>query len=355
MVASGQGAKFGALIKGGETLQRAGEVDTVVLDKTGTITEGSPSVVELMLPDSSQQDDEQVLRLAGSLEQYSEHPLAQAISAYARERGARLLPVENFDSTPGRGATGVVDGHAVAAGNAAMMSEWAIDVSPLGAGVTAHASQGRSVVYVNIDGTLAGAFVLSDTTRATSHEAIAAMQSAGLDVIMLTGDNRLAAGSIAASAGIRTVVSEVLPEGKVAEIARLKKEGRVVAMVGDGVNDAPALAEADVGIAIGAGAAVAVEASDVTLVRADLRGAVDAFRLSRTTMRIVKQNLFWALIYNVMGIPVAAGILYPSSGILLSPVIASAAMALSSVSVVGNSLRLRRFRSNWPADGNRKS
>ncbi len=351
MVASGQGARFGILIKGGEALQRAGEIDTMVLDKTGTITEGAPSVVDFMLVNSPTPEipESEILSLAASLESYSEHPLAHAIVAYAKEKRVQFAQPESFESAAGRGATGIVSGHALAIGSAALMREWAIDVAPLDARVGEHASAGRSVVYVNIDGKLVAAFALADRIRPTSRDAIAAMRAEGLAVTMLTGDNGRVARNIAAAAGIQSVIAEVLPEGKVAAIARLKQGGEhVVAMVGDGINDAPALAAADVGIAIGAGTAVAVEAADVTLVRSDLRGAVDAVRLSRKTMRIVRQNLFWALIYNVVGIPIAAGVLYPAFGILLSPIVASAAMALSSISVVGNSLRLRGFRSSWP-------
>ena len=274
----------------------------------------------------------------------SEHPLADAIVRTARERGLALAVPEAFASETGRGATGAVDGHGLAVGNAALMAAWAVDAAPLADAAARLAGEGKTPMYVAVDGALAGLIAVADPIRATSRAAIVRMRAMGLDVVMLTGDNRQTADAIARAAGIAHVVAEVLPDGKVAEVKRLQGEGRVVAMVGDGVNDAPALAQADVGIAVGSGADVAVEAADVALMRGDLAGVVRAIALSRRTMRTMKQNLFWAFVYNVVGIPIAAGVLYPSLGLLLSPILASAAMAFSSVSVVSNSLRLRRAR-----------
>src|SRR5690606_6266375 len=256
--------------------------------------------------------------------------------------GRALARPETFESVTGRGALGVVAGRTVMAGNAALMRDYAVDVAPLAADAERLAERGRTPVYVAVDGALAGLIAVADPIRPASRGAIARLQRMGLDVVMLTGDNERTARAVAREAGIAHVVAGVLPDGKVAEIERLEAEGRVVAMAGDGINDAPALARADVGIAVGTGRDIAVEASDITLMRGDLSGVADAIALSRRTMRTMKQNLFWAFIYNVIGIPVAAGVLYPAFGVLLSPVLASAAMAFSSVSVVGNSLRLRR-------------
>ena len=347
MVSTGKGAELGVLIKGGEALQRAGDVRTVVLDKTGTVTEGRPTVTDVVLAPAAQAsvgDETRLLRLAASLERSSEHPLADAIVRHARDRGLALAAPEAFDSVPGRGAAGVVDGAALAVGNAALMADYAVDVAPLRADAERLAGEGKTPVYVAADGALAGLLAVADPIRATSREAIARLHRMGLEVVMLTGDNRRTAEAIARQAGIDRVVADVLPQGKVAEVRRLQAAGRVVAMVGDGVNDAPALAQADVGMAVGTGTDVAAEAADVVLMRGDLRSAAQAIELSRRTMRTMKQNLFWAFVYNVVGIPVAAGVLYPAFGLLLSPILASAAMAFSSVSVVTNSLRLRRAR-----------
>lgn len=345
MVSTGRGAQMGILIKGGEALQRAGDVTAVVLDKTGTVTEGRPSVTHV---ESDRWDRDTLVSLAASVEAHSEHPLAEAIVRYASERGLETVPVEAFDSRTGLGALGAVGGHAVVIGNEALLEEYAIAYGGYRARAERMAEQAMTPVYVAIDGEVAGVLGIADPLRPTSVEAIRTMQSAGLDVVMLTGDNPRTARAVADAAGIDRVVAGVLPEGKVVEVRRLQAAGHVVAMVGDGVNDAPALAQADVGIAIGTGTDVAVEASDVTLMRSDLTGAWQAIALSRTTMGTMKQNLFWAFAYNVVGIPVAAGLLYPSFGLLLSPVLASAAMAFSSVSVVGNSLRLRRARIDVP-------
>jgi len=344
MVATGKGAELGVLIKGGEALQRAGDLRTIVLDKTGTVTEGRPTVTDVVPAPGATRSANEIIRLVASLETSSEHPLADAIVRYAREHDVALDTPEGFQSVTGRGATGTVSGAALAVGNAALMRDWAIDVAPLAGDTDRLASDGKTPMYVAIDGALAAVVAVADPIRETSREAIRSFHDLGLEVVMLTGDNRRTAEAVARQAGIDRVVAEVLPDGKVAEIARLQSEGKVVAMVGDGINDAPALAKADVGMAIGTGTDIAVEAGDVVLMRGDLRAAAHAVKLSRRTMRTMKQNLFWAFIYNVIGIPVAAGVLYPAFGLLLSPILASAAMAFSSVSVVTNSLRLRAAR-----------
>jgi Cu+-exporting ATPase len=344
MVATGRGAELGILIKGGEALQRAGDVTTVVLDKTGTITEGRPTVTDVIPASGSPRGKDELLGIVAALESSSEHPLADAIVRHAKERGIALLPAEGFQSITGQGAVGIVGGSFLAVGNEKLMAEYAVDPSPLRADAERLSGEGRTPVYVAIDGALAGLLAVADPLKPTAREAVDRLREMGLDVVLLTGDNRRTAEAVAREAGIDKVVAEVLPDGKLAEVKRFQEEGKVVAMVGDGINDAPALAQADVGIAIGTGTDVAVEASDVTLMRGDPRSIAAAVALSRRTMRTMKQNLFWAFIYNVIGIPVAAGVLYPVFGILLSPILASAAMAFSSVSVVTNSLRLRRAR-----------
>jgi Cu+-exporting ATPase len=344
MVSTGKGAELGILIKGGEALQRAGDVRTVVLDKTGTVTEGHPSVTDVVLAASAPAGitDAALLRLVASVESASEHPLADAIVRYAKARGLALSVPESFEAVAGRGVIGVVDGVALAVGNATLMADYGVDVVALRRDAERLAGEGKTPMYVAVHGMLAGLLAVADPIKAGAREAIARLHRMGLEVVMLTGDDRRTAEAIARQVGIDRVVAEVLPEGKVAEVKRLQSEGKVVAMVGDGINDAPALAQADVGMAIGTGTDIAAEAGDVVLMRGDLRSAVQAIALSRRTMRTMKQNLFWAFVYNVVGIPVAAGALYPAFGILLSPVLASAAMAFSSVSVVTNSLRLRR-------------
>ena len=340
MVATGRGAERGVLIKGGEALERAGDVDTVILDKTGTITEGRPAVTDIIT--TGDMDERELLRLAASLERASEHPLADAIVTAARSREIDLDDVTNFESITGKGVAGNVGGHYVVAGTRQLLGE--NDVSPpaLSSQLAALSAKGQTVVHVAVDGRAHGLLAIADPIKASSRPALAELRRLGLELILLTGDNEHTGRAIASEVGIDHVVANVLPEGKVAEVKRLQAEGHVVAMAGDGINDAPALAQADIGIAMGTGTDIAMDAGDVTLMRGDLTGVADAIRLSRRTMRTMKQNLFWAFIYNVVGIPVAAGVLYPAFGILLSPVIASAAMAMSSVSVVSNSLRLRR-------------
>ena len=346
MVSTGKGAQLGILIKGGEALQRARDVNVVVLDKTGTVTEGRPAVTDVVLHPQADPawSEASFLRTVASLEASSEHPLAEAIVRHAQDLDLEMIAAESFDSVTGRGATGIVDGHALAVGNERLMADYAIDVAPLRESAERLAGQGRTSMYAAIDGALVGLIAVADPVRETSRTAIARLHGMGLEVVMLTGDNRRTAEAVAREAGIDRVVAEVLPEGKVAEVKRLQADGKVVAMVGDGINDAPALAQADVGVAIGTGTDIAMEASDITLMRGDLQGVASAIELSRRTMRTMKQNLFWAFVYNVVGIPIAAGALYPAFGILLSPILASAAMAFSSVSVVTNSLRLRAAR-----------
>ncbi len=350
MVATGKGAELGVLIKGGEALQRAGDLTTIVLDKTGTVTEGRPAVTDIVVAANSAYvgRESEFLMLVASLETRSEHPLAEAIVREARERGLTLVEPSAFESQTGRGAIGVVNDAALTVGNAALLDDYSVSVVSVQADIDRLAGEGKTPMMVAIDGALAGLIAVADPIKDTSRAAIAQMRAMGLEVVMLTGDNQRTADAVARDAGIDRVVAGVLPAGKVAEVVRLQEDGRVVAMVGDGINDAPALAQADVGMAMGTGTDVAIEAGDIVLMRGDLRTAAQAIALSRRTMRTMKQNLFWAFIYNVIGIPVAAGVLYPAFGLLLSPILASAAMAFSSVSVVSNSLRLRTFGSKFP-------
>jgi Cu+-exporting ATPase len=342
MVATGRGAELGLLIKGGEILQRAGDVDTVVFDKTGTITEGAPRV-QRVIPLAAANETE-ILRAAASLERHSEHPVAKAVVAAALEQNLSLEPVTNFRSHTGSGVTGMIGGREVAVGNAILMRELQLNVDGAAGAIDSYVTDGGSELYVVIAGTISGAIVVSDSVRPSSREAVEKLQAMGIDVVLLTGDRQSTAKAIASEAGIGRVVAEVLPQDKVDEIRRLQAMNRVVAMVGDGINDAPALAQSDVGISMPKGTDIAIEASDIALMRSDLRGVPTAISLSRRTMTTMKQNLFWAFVYNVIGIPIAAGVLFPVTGLMLSPIIASAAMALSSVSVVTNSLRLREAR-----------
>jgi Cu+-exporting ATPase len=340
MVATGRGAERGVLIKGGEALERLSRLDAVVLDKTGTVTEGKPAVTEIIPASGWTEAD--LLAPAAGLESSSEHPLAAAITGAARARGLAVARAEGFLAVPGKGAMGVVEGRAVAVGNAAMMAEMGIDPAPLSAASDELSEKGRTTVYVTVDGVLAGLLAVADPVRPTSAAAIADLLASGRQVVLLTGDQRRTALAVAREVGIEHVVAEVLPEQKLAEVQRLQQGGRRVAMVGDGINDAPALAQADVGIAMGSGADVAAEAGDLVLIRSDLGAVTDALRIAGRAVRTMRQNLFWAFVYNVVMIPVAAGVLFPAFGVLLSPILASAAMALSSVSVVTNSLRLAK-------------
>ncbi|MBC7673341.1 MAG: copper-translocating P-type ATPase [Polaromonas sp.] len=340
MVATGKGAQFGILIKGGAVLQELGTITTVALDKTGTVTAGRPTVTDIVGVQGSPLSDDDMLALVASLETMSEHPLAEGIVQHARDRGVVLVSPEGFQSISGQGAVGNVGTRAMVVGNEALMTAHNIEVSSLRDRAESLSSDARTPMYVAIDGALAGLIAVADPIKDTSREAIARLHAMGLEVVMLTGDNQRTADAIARQAGIDRVVAGVLPAGKVDEIKRLQGEGKVVAMVGDGVNDAAAMAQG-IGIAMGTGTDIAIEAADVVLMRGDLRSVPQAIMLSRRTMSTMKQNLFWAFIYNVIGIPIAAGVLYPAFGWLLSPILASAAMAFSSVSVVTNSLRLR--------------
>jgi len=342
MVGTGRGAEEGVLIKGGESLEMAHRVDTVVLDKTGTITTGRPEVTDIV-PLSGIPVAE-LLRVVASAERNSEHSLADAIVRGAAAQGIALEQPGNFRALPGHGLEATIGSLDVLIGNARLMRERGIDISAADAALTSLAEEGKTPILVVIDGLVGGIVAVADPVKPESARAISTLERMGLDVVMLTGDNRRTADAIARRVGIRHVIAEVLPDAKAQEIKRLQTEGKVVAMVGDGINDAPALAQADVGIAIDTGTDVAIEASDITLLRGNLRGVVTAIALSKSTIRTVKQNLFWAFIYNVIGIPLAAGAFYPLTGWLLSPVIASAGMSLSSFSVVTNSLRLRSFR-----------
>jgi Cu+-exporting ATPase len=340
MVGIGRGATLGVLIRNAEALEHLEKVDTLVVDKTGTLTEGRPAVTHIV-PNAGFEESE-LLRLAAAVERASEHPLALAIVEAAGARGLALPAVEDFDAPTGRGAVGLVEGKRILLGNAAFLQSEGIDTSSFAAAADELRRSGATAIFITIDGRLAGAIAIADPVKATTPEALAALRKEGVRVVMLTGDNRTTAEAVAAQLGIDEIEAEVLPDQKSAVVARLRSEGRVVAMAGDGVNDAPALAAADVGIAMGSGTDVAIESAGVTLLRGDLTGIVRARRLSRATMSNIRQNLVFAFVYNAAGVPIAAGLLYPMFGILLSPVIAAAAMALSSVSVVTNALRLRR-------------
>ncbi len=342
MVGVGRGAGAGVLIKNAEALERFERVDTLVVDKTGTLTEGKPRVTAMVPVDGFEADE--LLRLAASLERGSEHPLAAAILAAARDKQLALLEAENFESWTGKGLTGAVAGKRVALGNAALLSQLGIQADALEGPANGLRAEGATVIHVAVDGRMAGLLAVADPIKETTPGAIRALQTDGIRLVMLTGDNRTTAQAVAGRLGIAEVQAEVLPEDKGTVVKRLRDMGRVVAMAGDGVNDAPALAAADVGIAMGTGTDVAMESAGVTLLKGDLQGIVRARRLSEATMRNIRQNLFFAFVYNAAGVPVAAGVLYPVFGILLSPIIAAAAMALSSVSVIGNALRLRAVK-----------
>ncbi len=339
MVGVGRGAQSGVLIKNAEALERMEKVDTLVIDKTGTLTEGRPSVVAMRT--ASGYDENELLRLAASLEVASEHPLAAAIVRSANERGLQLAAVSEFDSPVGKGVTGLVDGKRIVIGNARIMQQANIDTRALDRAADDLRKDGATAIFMSVDENAAGILAIADPVKATTPEAVKALKDAGIRVIMLTGDNATTAKAVAQKLGISDVEAEVLPDGKAKIVERLRREGRVVAMAGDGVNDAPALTAADVGIAMGTGTDVAMESSGITLLKGDLNGIVRARHLSAATMANIRQNLFFAFIYNAAGVPLAAGVLYPTFGILLSPIIAAAAMALSSVSVIGNALRLR--------------
>ena len=342
MVGTGKGAELGILIKGGEALETTYKVQTIVFDKTGTITEGKPVLTDIKT--YTDLDETGSLTLCASAERGSEHPIARAIVEGAEERGLQLAEPESFKAVPGRGIDAVVQGRRVLAGNVKLMDENGIATGTASEDAETLAMQGRTLMYVAVDGSLAALMAAADTVKPTSREAVEKLKDLGLDAVMITGDNKNTAAAIAGEVGIKNVLSDVLPQDKAGEVKKLQESGRKVAMVGDGINDAPALVQADVGIAIGTGTDVAVESADVVLMRGDLNEVPAAIALSRATLRNIKQNLFWAFIYNLAGIPIAAGLLYAFGGPLLNPIYAGAAMALSSVSVVSNALRLKRFK-----------
>ena len=339
MVGVGRGAQEGVLIRDAEALERFEKIDTLVIDKTGTLTEGKPAVTAIATAEGFEEND--ILRLAASVEQASEHPLAAAIVKAAKERELSLARVMGFDSPTGKGAIGMVERKRMVLGNARFLSELKIDVGTLADKAEELRKNGATAIFVAVNGKAAGVIAIADPVKATTKDALAELRNNNIRIVMLTGDNRTTAEAIARELGIADVEAEVLPDQKAEIVKKLKGEGRIVAMAGDGVNDAPALAAADVGIAMGTGTDVAIESAGVTLLKGDLMGIVKAWHLSRATMGNIRQNLFFAFIYNSAGVPIAAGVLYPVFGILLSPVIGAAAMALSSVSVIGNALRLR--------------
>jgi Cu+-exporting ATPase len=339
MVGVGRGARAGVLVKNAEALERMEKVDTLVIDKTGTLTQGEPHVVAVVAANGF--NETEILRLAASVERASAHPLAKAIVLAAAERGLALAKVDDFEAPAGKGVTGVVEDRKVALGRATYLAERGIDAMALQAEADRSHRDGATVVFLAVEQKLAGLFAIADPIKPTTPAALDALRAEGLRIVMLTGDNRVTAEAVARRLGIAEVQAEVLPDRKSAVVECLHREGRIVAMAGDGVNDAPALAAADVGIAMGTGTDVAIESAGITLVKGDLIGIVRSRRLSRATMRNIRQNLLLAFLYNGAAIPIAAGVLYPAFGFLLSPVIAAAAMALSSVSVIGNALRLR--------------
>ena len=342
MVGVGRGAGLGVLIKNAEALEHMEKVDTLVVDKTGTLTEGKPAVTRIIVSEGF--EEEELLRIAAGVERASEHPLALAIVNAAMDRNIEIPSVSDFDSPTGKGAGGTIEGRRITLGNARFLGEAGIDTSSLATQADQLRTDGATAIFMGIDSMVAGVFAIADPVKSTTAEALTALRADGITVVMLTGDNRTTAEAVARQLGIDAVEADVLPDQKAAVVARLKQEGRIVAMAGDGVNDAPALATADVGIAMGPGTDVAMESAGVTLLKGDLNGIVRARELSKATMSNIRQNLFFAFIYNAAGVPIAAGLLYPFFGILLSPMIAAAAMALSSVSVVTNALRLNRVR-----------
>ena len=341
MVGVGRGAQAGVLIKNAEALERFERIDTLVVDKTGTLTEGRPRVIAVRTVGGLGEDE--LLRLAASLERASEHPLAAAVVRAAADRNLALGKVEDFDSPAGKGVTGTVDGRKVVLGNGAMMKAAGIDVGTLEGPADELRNDGATAIFAAIDGKACGVIAIADPIKPTTADAVRSLRQAGVRVVMLTGDNRTTAEAVARKLGIAEVEAEILPQDKGKVVERLRGQGRTVAMAGDGVNDAPALAAADVGVAMGTGTEVAIESAGVTLLRGDLQGLVVARRLSQATMRNIRQNLVFAFVYNAAGVPIAAGVLYPVFGLLLSPAVAAAAMALSSVSVIANALRLRRL------------
>jgi Cu+-exporting ATPase len=342
MTATGRGAQAGVLIKNAEALERFAKVDTLIVDKTGTLTEGKPKLVAV-LPEEGH-DEAEVLRLAATLERGSEHPLAEAIVKGADERGIEIGSATDFEAVTGKGVKGVVDGKAVALGNARLMADLGLDDGALLATADTRRDEGETVMFVVIDGRIAGLVSVADPVKETTPAALKALHGLGFRIIMATGDNERTAKAVAGRLGIDEIRADVLPQDKARIIKELQAEGRKVAMAGDGVNDAPALAQADVGIAMGTGADVAIESAGFTLVKGNLDGIVRARRLSQATMANIRQNLFFALVYNAAGVPIAAGVLYPFLGLLISPMFAAFAMSASSISVVLNSLRLRRLK-----------
>jgi Cu+-exporting ATPase len=340
MVGTGRGAMAGVLIKNAEALEIMEKVDTLVVDKTGTLTIGKPRLVAVQVATGFNEDD--LLRFAASLDRASEHPLAEAIVRGAEEKGVILVKADNFQSVTGKGVTGEVEGQTVAAGNVALLESLGIAAGDLASAANKLRDEGQTVMLVAIGGKIAGLIGVADPIKESTAEAIRDLHAAGIKIVMLTGDNQITAQAVAGKLGIDEIHAEVLPEQKVEGIKRLQADGHIVAMAGDGINDAPALAQAHVGIAMGTGTDVAIESAGITLVKGDLRGIVRARRLSRATMRNIRQNLFFAFIYNTAGVPIAAGVLFPFFGILLSPMLAAAAMSFSSVSVITNSLRLKR-------------
>jgi Cu+-exporting ATPase len=349
MVGIGKGAENGILIRSGEALQTAQAIKTVVLDKTGTITKGKPELTNVIVAAQQSILSDELLRLAASVETVSEHPLAEAIVEGAKAKGLALGKPEAFEAIPGHGVTAIVDGRKVALGNLKMLKRLSVDLGDLEAKSETLANDGKTPMFAAVDGKAAGIIAVADTVKEDSKEAIAALHQMGIEVVMITGDNRRTAEAIARQVGLDRVLAEVLPEDKAHNVHLLQAEGKKVAMVGDGINDAPALAQADVGLAIGTGTDVAIEASDITLIKGSLKGVVTAIEVSRATMRNIKQNLVGAFIYNVLGVPIAMGVLFPFFGVLLSPLLAGAAMAFSSVTVVSNANRLRGFRPKFSA------